>query len=95
MKHINIIGYIKDLISSVLFLVSGIVLLLIKDVNKIKKLLVILLFICFSVDFSFTIFPKFHFTKIGYNLPTFIYFTGLLIGIIFIIIYKNDFVFKE
>ena len=95
MKHINIVGYIKDFIASLLFLLTAIMFLLIKDLNKIKKLIIILLFICFSVDFSFTIFPKFHFTKIGYNAPTLIFFTGLLIGIILIIIYKNDFVFKE
>ena len=51
MKHINIIGYIKDLIASLLFLLTAIIFLLIKDLNKIKKLIIILLFICFSVDF--------------------------------------------
>ena len=90
MKRINIVGYIKDFIASLLFLLTTIIFLLIKDLNKIKKLIIILLFICFSVDFSFTIFPKFHFTKIGYNASTFIFFTGLLIGIIFIVLLIFD-----
>ena len=46
MKHINIVGYIKDFIASLLFLLTAIIFLLIKDLNKIKKLIIILLLQC-------------------------------------------------
>ena len=34
----------------------------------------IILILCFFVDMSFTINPEYHYTKIGYNTPSYIIF---------------------
>ena len=91
MKYKNTAGYYKDLISSILFLISCIFLYNIKDLNKIRDVIVIILFISFFVDMSYSIKPIFHFTPIGNNIATYIYLLGLSTCIIIVIINKDKF----
>ena len=91
MKYKNTAGYYKDLISSILFLISSILFYNIKDLNKIRDVIVIILFICFLVDILYSIYPIFHFTPIGNNIPTFIFLIGLLASIIIVIVNKDKF----
>ena len=80
--YIYKIGYLKDYLASFLFVITFIILYFSKDLNKIKNILILGIFICFLVDFTFSLNPHYHFETIGYNIPS----TIILSGIIFLII---------
>lgn len=87
---INNAGYYKDYIASILFLIAIIILYKVKDLNKLKNMVLCILILCFFVDLSFTINPEYHYTKIGYNTPSYIIFGGALILIFITLInYKK------
>ena len=85
----NTIGYTKDKVAAVLFLVLSILLYFVKDFNKLKYAFIIALLIGFTVDASFTINPKYHFKKIGNNIPSYIVVLGAIAFITLIIIYRK------
>ena len=87
---INNAGYYKDFMASIMFLIAIIIIYKVKDLNKLKKMALIILILCFFVDMSFTINPEYHYTKIGYNTPSYIIFGGALILIFITLInYKK------
>lgn len=84
------IGYIKDYTASILFLTVSILLYFIKDLNRLKKPIILILILGFIIDFSFTINPSYHFTIMGYNTPTYIVFGGFLLFLIIVIIFRKN-----
>lgn len=83
-------GYNKDKIASFLFIIAIIIIYYLKSLDKIKNLIIMILIICFIIDFSYTINPEYHFTKLGYNNPTYILYGGLLAVCIILIIYRKN-----
>jgi hypothetical protein len=71
------VGWAKDAMASCFFLIS---LILIKNgAGKHRNLIDILiigLLLAFTLDFTFTMYPEYHNTEVGYNRPT--YITGLI-----------------
>lgn len=85
----NTLGYTKDKVAAVLFLLFSILLYFVKDLNKLKYAFIIALLIGFTIDGSFTINPKYHFEKFGNNIPTYIVIFGAIAFITLIIIYRK------
>lgn len=65
-------GYLKDAGASVMFILLFFIIISIKDLNKYKTPALIGVLVGFLVDFSFTCYPQYHETKVGYNIPCFI-----------------------
>ena len=63
-------GYIKDLIASIFFILSIILIINTKDLNKIKGNIIYILSICAIVDGIYSINKNYHYQKIGYNVST-------------------------
>jgi hypothetical protein len=85
-------GYIKDGIGSFLFIIAFIFISYFKDINQFKNLFLIIITICFIIDFSFTLNPNFHFKRIGFNIPSYLVFGGIILILFTNIIYiKNIF----
>ena len=89
-KSNNKIGYLKDKFASVLFIVIWIIIYFTKDLNKIRNLMLIGIVLAFSIDFSFTINPQYHFVTIGYNIPTFLVFFGTILTLFLFFLYRNE-----
>lgn len=86
---INNAGYNKDRIASFVFFISIFFVYYLKNLDKIKNLIILILFIGFLIDFSYTINPEYHFTKLGYNNPTYIICAGFISLILLLIIYRK------
>ena len=84
------LGYIKDYVASILFLISAIMLYFIKDINPLKRPILLALILGFIIDFSYTINPSYHFSVMGYNTPTYITFGGFLLFFIIIIVFRKN-----
>ena len=84
-------GYIKDAIASIFFLISFCILLIIRDINDLKFHISTLILIAFLIDCAFTLFPKYHNTEFGYNIPSYMV-VGATICFLIISIYaiKNE-----
>lgn len=87
---INNAGYNKDRIASFVFFISIFFVYYLKNLDKIKNLIMLILFIGFLIDFSYTINPEYHFTKLGYNTPTYIICAGFISLILLLIIYRKN-----
>jgi len=88
------VGYIKDGLASFLFFISIFLVIYTKNINSLKNLILIILIISFTTDFIFTLNIKYHHTKIGYNIPTFIILSSTFLIPIFTFIFRNKFKFK-
>lgn len=75
------VGYIKDGFAFIMFLASFYIVYLVKDLNSLKPFVLFGLFCGGIVDGLFTLYPNFHKTIWGYNLPTYIL---LLFGFAFL-----------
>lgn len=79
-------GWLKDLMATLFFL-AGIILILKRSSrrNKLIEIILIGLLLAFSIDFTFTLYPEYNNTPIGYNRPTYITglvgLTGLIMGV--------------
>ena len=87
---INNAGYNKDKIASFLFFISIIFVYYLKSLDKIKNLIIFILIIGFLIDFSYTVNPEYHFTKLGYNIPTYILYAGFISVFLLLIIYRRN-----
>ena len=83
-------GYIKDGIASVLFIVAYIFIYYIKDLNQLKNLILQIIIVCFIIDFTFTLNPKYHFENVGYNIPSYLIFGGIIIILLILFIHKKS-----
>tara|TARA_A100001035_G_C27769612_1_gene495586 strand:+ start:1217 stop:1483 length:267 start_codon:yes stop_codon:yes gene_type:complete len=72
-------GWLKDGIAVLFFVL--ILILLKKYYNKrgVKDFFVASLLVALIIDLSFTVFPEYHNTEVGYNRPTYIVVLGGLI----------------
>lgn len=80
------LGYIKDFIACILFLVAIFIVFFIKDLNVLKGIILLCLFFGFLVDGLFSIQSSYHGEYIGYNVPTYSVFI-LVILYTFLILY--------
>ena len=80
-------GWLKDGIAVVFFIL--ILILLNKYYNKrgVKEFFISALLIALVIDLSYTVFPEYHNTEIGYNRPTYIIGLGALIIIYMLFVY--------
>lgn len=60
---------------------------------QLKKLILKIIIVVFIIDFSFTLNPKYHFEKIGYNIPTYLIFSGIILIIFLSFLYRKSFEF--
>lgn len=86
----NTLGYTKDKIAAILFLLFSILLYFVKDFNKLKNAFIFALLIGFTIDGTFTINPNYHFEKFGNNIPTYVVILGAIAFITLIIIYRKE-----
>ena len=84
-------GYVKDSIASVIFALVFILLPKLKDLNKVKELILISVIIGFIIDFSYTLNPEYHFVEIGYNTPTYILIFGIILNSFALYKYRKHF----
>lgn len=72
-------GWLKDGVAVFFFVL--ILILLKKYYNKrgVKDFFVASLLVALTIDLSFTVFPEYHNTEVGYNRPTYIVVLGGLI----------------
>jgi len=87
---LNNAGYTKDKIASLLFFISIFFVYYLKNLDKIKNLIILILLIGFLIDFLFTLNPEYHFTKIGYNIPSYIIYSGVIFVFILLVIYHKS-----
>jgi hypothetical protein len=78
------LGYLKDFLALFFFSLGIFKIYNINDKNLIiiKNELLIYLIIAFITDLSFTLYPKFHYTYIGYNSFTFFFITMIILVLI-------------
>tara|TARA_B100000161_G_C33492623_1_gene387767 strand:+ start:692 stop:958 length:267 start_codon:yes stop_codon:yes gene_type:complete len=81
------IGYLKDLIATIGFLISIILIVITKDLNKYKNLIIYLLSACFLVDAIFSLNIKYHCLKFGLNIPTYSFIFGSTFAVLVFIHY--------
>ena len=84
------LGYIKDSLAlfSFTFVICKIYNLNHKNLENIKNEFIIYFIIAFITDFSFTLYPQFHYTNVGYNYFTY-YFILMITLLIINFIYFN------
>ena len=75
------VGYVKDGFAFIMFTALLCIVYLVKDFNSLKPFVLFGLFCGGVVDGLFTLYPTFHNTIWGYNLPTYIL---LLFGLSFL-----------
>ena len=68
-------GYIKDLLAC-LFFGLLIIFIYLDKININNKYILSVLIICFITDGLYSLFPYYHNTIIGYNMPTYIIITS-------------------
>ena len=74
------LGYVKDCIATLLFVVLLLFFIIVRDVNKYKLFFIIGLLLVILVDGAFSLYPNYHNVIIGYNkLTYFILFIGALL----------------
>lgn len=80
-------GWLKDGIAVVFFII--ILILLDNYYNKrgVKEFFISALLIALVIDLSYTVFPEYHNTEIGYNRPTYILGLGVLVIVYLLFIY--------
>ena len=81
------LGYIKDFIACILFLFAIFIIYFIKDLNKLKHIIILCLILGFLIDGLFSINPSYHGEFIGFNIATYSIIT-LVIFYIFITLYS-------
>lgn len=84
------IGYVKDFLACILFLVCILCLIQIKDLNRYKTYIFIAILLGFTIDGIFSLNKDYHCLNVGYNLPTYI----LIIAVVcFVMIFLNGLYF--
>jgi hypothetical protein len=83
-------GYIKDGIASLLFIVAYIFIYYFKDLTQLKNLILQIIIVCFIIDFTFTLNPKYHFENVGYNIPSYLIFGGIIIILLILFIHRKS-----
>jgi hypothetical protein len=81
--------YNKDKIASILFFIAFFFIYFTKDLNTLREMMLGCLFSGFIIDLIFTLNPKFYFTSIGKNVPTYIIFIGLFVFSIIFVLYRK------
>ena len=71
--------YFKNGCASIIFIVCALLVYYIKDLNKVKIVIISGLILAFCLDFTFTLNPDFHNAIIGYNNSTYITLTAIII----------------
>ena len=87
-------GYVKDAIASLGFLLSGVMIYFLKDLEAVRVLIVCILGIAFVMDALFTMYPGYHSTEIGHNIPTYIVVVGFGICISLLVAFRKSFVWE-
>lgn len=84
------IGYNKDKIASVIFVFAFFLIYFSKNLNTLKPLILSILVIAFFIDFTFTLYPKFHFIPMGNNMPSHVILIGFIAGISALFFYRDN-----
>ena len=87
-------GYLKDAMASFGFLLSGGIIYFLKDLEAVRILILCILGIAFGIDSLFTVYPWYHSTEIGHNIPTYIVVVGFCIGIVLLVAFRKSFVWE-
>ena len=84
------VGYIKDFLASINFVLMIIFGLQITDLNKYKKYGIILLFIFLVVDGLFSLNSEYHCMNYGMNIPSYVLSSSVVIVLgFYYYVYKN------
>lgn len=71
-------GGAKDAVAFVGFIIAFVILRNTQDIRILKPLILVSLLICMFIDGSYTMYPDFHNTPIGYNMPTYLLLACML-----------------
>jgi len=80
-------GWLKDGIAVVFFIIILILLDNYYIKRGVKEFFISALLIALVIDLSYTVFPEYHNTEIGYNRPTYILGLGVLVIVYLLFIY--------
>lgn len=89
------LGYLKDALALFFFAFGIFKIYNInhKNLNFVKNELLVYLLIAFVTDFSFTLYPEFHYTNIGYNSFTYFFILMALLVLVNFIYFNKQLLF--
>ena len=87
-------GYVKDAYASIIFITCALLVYFVKDLNKLKLVIMGGLLLAFFLDLSFTLNPEYHNTAIGYNNSTYITFTAIILFFLMLFYNRNKIQFR-
>ena len=84
------IGYYKDLLATIHYLIYFVVFYYDDNINKYRDLLLVMLLIGFLIDFTFSVSPSSYKLPFGKNKPTYIIISALFANTLFSVYYLQQ-----